>query len=378
MQTIRQSYARLREMRFYDKYPNYERYDGKTHILYLCPTLEHTTYYGMILPALELNKTATHNAITTHLNLNEVQQTTDYCLDHIDVRLLEWAHYIIFPTMVSPFKTTAAILRRLYPHLKIGMYLDDNYHKIPVWHSKYQKITATHQQLLIENLSLLDIAICQNHQLAEYYQAALRFYYPEVSCQIHSTAALISTISFENLGVLPFATNRPLTIGIFSPSKTFLNYLPSLINIVAQSGIQPTFIIYGDINSELSLMHYNTISYPDSSTFFNYFRALQQSELTMALFPTSAYIEYQSIATYLDIACLGIPTILCAHHPAAALVKTEEHGLIVHGIQDWHLAISRLTNKALQKKVKLQAVKKVWKQHRFTKKNIEHLAAVFK
>ena len=378
MQTIRQCYVRLREMsRFYEKYSNYDLNDGKVHILYVCPTLEHKSYYGIILPALELNKTPTHCAIMTSIGDKGDKKPT-HCIDDIDVRLLQWAHYIVFPTALTCLKYTILVLRKLYPYLKIGMYLDDNYHKIPVWHTQYQETNSKAQGLLLENLNLLDFSICQNEQLANQYNAALEFYYTQSPCHIYTIPALTSTISFENLDVLPYKADKPLTVGIFMPSKTFSDYLPTLMEQLQGHNIQANIIIYGDMCPKTSNIDMPCIRYHRSLGFFDYFKELQQSQLTMALFPTSEYTEYQSVGSYLDIACLGIPAILCARHPAVNLIQTEKNGLVVNTIHDWHLAIFRLIDTTLQKKLKTQALRIVWKYHSFTTETIKHLTTVFK
>jgi len=379
MQTIRQYYMRLRETsRFYEKYPNYHLNDGKVHILYVCPTLEHKSYYGIILPTLELNKTATHSAIISSIKLPKNNDGLDQCINNIDIRLLKWAHYIIFPTLLTTLKYAIAILHELYPRLKIGMYLDDNYHKIPCWHPQQKMIETTSLALLLENLSLLDLVLCQNKLLANQYNAALRFYYMPPPPPIQLIPTLTSKVSFENLDILPLTTQRPLTIGIIFPSKTFLKNLPTLLKKLRKFDLQPKIIIYDTIPYRLSNMTIEGIAYHRFEGLFDYFNELQQSQLTMALFPTSAYTEYQSISTYLDMACLGVPAILCETHPAAQFVKKEACGLIVKHHKDWHLAISKLTSIALQKKLKKRAATMVWKHHSFTTETIQHLTSVFK
>ena len=246
MQTIIEFYKHLKTVTpFVKRYPNYNLHDGKVHILYVSPRLRSQEYYSSILPALELNKTITHSAILNSIELDQVSSDFFEYVNKLDVRLLKWAHYIVFPTILTDITYTLQIIRLLYPHLQIVMHLDGNYHKTPTWHSNYKKINKAIKDQLIANINLLDICICQNELLVEQYRSAVKFYFNDVKCHLKSMPTLISRISFENLKPIDKNESNSVTIGVFNPSKKFVALLPKLLKKLSQKGYEIScFIIY--------------------------------------------------------------------------------------------------------------------------------------
>ena len=379
MQSIINYYKHLKNVKpFLAKYANYDPNDDKVHILYISPRLCSKEYYSAILPGLELNDTLTHSTIMTSIELYDPD--TDYfeTIKRIDIRLLKWANYIVFPTILSDMKYMISVLRLLYPHLQIVMNLDDNYHKIPNWHSDYRRIVSDTQDQLLLTLSTLDLCICHNELLKQQYRSALDFFYKDSSCLVASLPTLVSRKSFENLS----ATTAPIIsrtrIGVFSASEKFLNFLPSLLEKLREKEPELSFIIFDYKGAKKRHIREKSIEFYEGSTYTTYFEDIYELNLKAALFSVSEYSEYQSIYSYLEMAVLGVPTVVCKTHPASSIIERQESGLLVLEQSDWALHIYRVLEKTnFRKRLISHSAKTVWKHHSFTRKTLKEITSVF-
>ncbi|WP_143337136.1 glycosyltransferase [Dokdonia pacifica] len=378
MQTITHFYEHLKNVKpFLEKYVNYDPYDGKVHVLYISPRLCSKEYYRAILPCLELNNTSTHSAIMTSIEIYD--QNMDYfgTIKRIDVRLLKWANYIVFPTILSDMKYMTYVLRLLYPHLQIVMNLDDNYHKIPSWHNSYKDITSAVQDQLLLNLSTFDLCICQNERLKDQYRSALNFFHKDSSCLVVNFPTLISRKSFENLSAIMPQIDSIIRIGVFSPSEKFLNFLPSLLEKLRQKKLELCFVIFDYKGAKTKHKRDQSVEFFDDSNYMNYFEDLHKMQLKVALFSVSEYLEYQSIDNYLEMAVLGVPTIVCENHPASFIIKKRESGLLVSKENDWELNICKVLEESNFRKILIShSAKMVWKHHSFTQKTLKKITSV--
>lgn len=379
MQTITKHYEHLKNVKpFLKKYTNYDPNDGKTHILYVSPRLSSKEYYSAILPGLELNDTSSHSAIMTSIELYDPNRDYFETVKRIDIRLLKWADYIVLPTILSEMKYMISVLRLLYPHLQIVMNLDDNYHKIPSWHSDYNRFTSDAQEQLLENLSIVDLCICQNELLKQQYRSALDFFYKDSSCLVTSLPALVSRKSFENLSAITPEKDSKTRIGIFSPSEKFLNFLPNLLEKLRKKNLDISFIIFDYKGVKEKYTKIEFIEFYDDRNYANYFEYVYKLNLRVALFSVSEYSEYQSINNYLEMAALGVPSIVCKTHPASSIVEKQESGLIVSKQSDWELNIVKiLEDFNLREKLISHSAKTVWKNHSFTRNRLKEITTVF-
>lgn len=379
MQTITHFYEHLKNVKsFNEKYPNYDPSDGKVHILYISPRLRAQEYYSAILPAVELNGTITHSAIITDIELYDQDKSYFDTIKEIDVRLLRWANYIVFPTILAEMKYIINILRFLYPKLHVVMHLDDNYHKLPRWHSHYKKIAKQAQMELVETIHLLDICICHNERLEKQYISALDYYYKNSNCLITTLPTLVSRKSFENLTPIKKDSDDKIRIGVFSASEKFLSYLPSLIEKLSKRNRNISFIIFDykgkrkAYDKKLAIEFYNDVPYT------SYLEKVHQLRLTIALFSVSEYGEFDSIHSYLEMAVLGVAVIACKSHPASSIISKQESGLIIQNEQDWEFHINTLLDKRkYRKRLSSHAAKMAWRNHSFTKMTLKKITAIF-
>ncbi|MFC4633852.1 glycosyltransferase [Dokdonia ponticola] len=379
MQTIIEFYKHLKTVTpFVKRYPNYDPHDGKVHILYVSPRLHSQGYYSSILPALELNKTTTHRAILNSIELDHVSSDFFEYVNILDVRLLKWAHYIVFPTILTDITYTLQIIRLLYPHLQIVMNLDGNYHKTPSWHSNYKKINKAIKDQLITNVNLLDICICQNELLVEQYRSAIKFYFNDVKCHLTSMPTLISRISFENLKPINKDELNSVTIGVFNPSKTFMALLPTLLKKLSQKGYEISFIIFDYKGDQKPYSLESNMFFFKRGNFLDYFERLLKLQLRIALFNISEYSKYDPTHYYLEVSALGIPSIACKNHPVAAIIEKQEAGLLVLEDSDWesHI-ITLLENKSFRKRLVSHTIKMIWSDHSYTRKNLTKITSIF-
>ena len=111
---------------FIEKYPMDPR-DGKLHVLYVSPLLNGTGYYRMLAPMMELNKTKTHAALASSLHKwNFTKEFNDYD-NPVDRRLIEWADFVVFPTILSDATYIVHSFKKIKPELQLVMDLDCYY-----------------------------------------------------------------------------------------------------------------------------------------------------------------------------------------------------------------------------------------------------------
>ncbi|MFC4636086.1 glycosyltransferase [Dokdonia ponticola] len=379
MQTIIEYCKHLNEVTpFIKRYPNYNLHDKKVHVLYVSPRLRSKDYYSSILPALELNKTTTHSAILSSIELEQIDADFFDYVDALDPRLLSWANYIVLPTILTDITYTIKIIRLLYPHLQIVMHLDDNYHKIPSWHINYKKIDSSTKKQLISNLNKIDICICQNNSLAMQYRSALSFYFKDVKCHLTIMPTLISRVGFENLKSINQNKDDSINIGVFHPSNKFLEMLPTLLKKLGQKGDKITFIIIDFKGDQQPYNSNHHIIFFKKIRFLDYFETLLKLQLRIALFNVSEYSTYDPTHYYLEVSALGIPSIACKNHPVASIIKDQEAGLLVLEDSDWKLHITTLLeNENYRKRLVSHTIKTVWKNYSYTRKNLKRISSIF-
>ncbi len=379
MQTIIEYYKHLKTVTpFVKRYPNYDLHDKKVHVLYVNPKLRSEEYYSSILPALELNKTTTHTCILSSIELEPSSEDFFDYVDRLDVRLLKWANYIVFPTILTDITYLVKVLRLLHPHLQIVMHLDRNYHKTPPWHKQYEKVNSTVKNQLITNINMLDICICQNESLEKQYRSAVEFYFKDVKCHLTTMPTLISRISIENLEPTGKNESKISNIGVFNPSENFLKLIPILVKNLEKKGHNISYIIFDYKGDQSLYTNQSTIIFFKRESFLNYFQELLNLQLTIALFNVSEYSKYDPAHYYLEASAIGIPSIVCKEHPIASIVKDKEAGLLVLKDSDWETHITTLLEKEIfRKQLALHSMKIVWKDHSFTRKSLKKITSIF-
>lgn len=379
MQTIIEYYKHLKEVTpFVKRYPNYNLHDGKVHVLYVNPRLRSKEYYSSILPALELNKTTTHCAILSNIELDQSGKEFFDSINTLDARLLKWANYIVFPTILTDITYTVKIIRLLYPHLQIVMHLDGNYHKTPSWHRDYKKINPVIKDRLISNINIIDVCICQNQALEKQYRSAIDFYFKDVKCYLTHMPTLISRTSFENLKPIDKTDSNVVNIGVFTPSKKFLELLPTLIKKLSKKGHNICCIIFDyKGNQNLHKTQPNIVFFKQDN-FLDYFEHLLKLQLHIALFNVSEHSKYDSTHYYLEASAMGVPSIACKNHPISSIIEKKEAGLLVIEDTDWELHITTLLEKeTYRKRLISHTLKMIWRDYSYTRKNLAKITSIF-
>jgi hypothetical protein len=156
MRTIKELQLRLNPKNSFN-----ERYDiaqdDKIHLLYVSPMLNATGYYRMITPAIEINKTDTHKAIITSIEVNDFSRKLSDFVNQLDERLIAWADYIIFPSLFSDVSYLMQAIKTLNPTVQLVMDVDRNYFAVPISIPLSRKLTQEKLKCFENNLGLMDL-----------------------------------------------------------------------------------------------------------------------------------------------------------------------------------------------------------------------------
>ena len=158
------------------RYPEYAPADGKVHVLYMAVPFNATGLYRCILPAIMLNNTTTHCAI-----INDMQDWSEHNRFRsqgvpITDQLIRWAHYIIFPTVFSPneqFKKLLSEFKKLNPHAKIVIDVDDDITSISPHHPNNKRYTPAFVANVIFNMISCDYVTCTHERLCQNYSISI-------------------------------------------------------------------------------------------------------------------------------------------------------------------------------------------------------------
>lgn len=155
------------------RYPNYAPDDGKTHLLYVGATLNGTSFYRIMLPAWTLNTTDTHSTIINDLRpWHNENRNIPFDMPFYD-DMIRWAHYIIFPTIISSnqsFRQLLNTFRHLNPNVCLVMDIDDDYLQPSPYHPNFKSFTSDFKINLMSNLRVMDMITCTHQRLYEYYK----------------------------------------------------------------------------------------------------------------------------------------------------------------------------------------------------------------
>ena len=385
MQTIKELQSLLNsKTKFEERYSRYKHKDDKIHLLYVSPCLNASGFYRMILPALEMNKTATHSAIITNIENWGFNKNFENYDTLIDERLLLWADYIIFPPVLSDISYLIKAIRALNPNIQLVMDLDYNYHEIPKTHPRSAKITSNHKEFLLVSLAQMDVVTGANIHLLDYYATLMEKKHEDSNVYMEYLPSLISRFGYEDTLPMPPRKSEVIRIGIIGkPSSAVLSLKEALQKISNTYKDKVEFIFFGwnKKHSETETL-FKDIDYTieKSVSFSNYFNVLHKLSLDIALLPAekNMFNKHKSYTKFLELSVFGIPVIASINHSAKLVLKEGETGLLANTEAEWIEAIELLIKDSdYREQLSRNALKKVWRSHGFNIRNIELITDLF-
>lgn len=408
MKKIKELYKRYKrlseEKGFLEKYPEYNKGDGKIHLLFIAPCLNGSGYYRAILPTLELNQMTSHCAIITEIpKWDFTKRLLDY-VQPVDKRLIEWADYVIFPSTEVDISYLIQGWKTQNKAIQFVMDLDQNIHALPRQHPEFLKINSADKKQLLKNISLMDLLTGASEGLLDYYENLIEKYHPSSGVMTGYLPNLVSLHGYEELSPLEKNESSTIRIGIIGSSMSHYDsqiLLPVLMQINQVYEKKIVLVLFGcneqffdsaidkkdlkrleNLKSLKSLKKSMKIVYQKSVRFLAYFEKLNELALDIALMPTYKIpfnTHGKSFIKYLELSVLSIPVIASNHSPYSEVIEQGETGFLVNTPKEWIDTISLLINDtALRNNVGKNAMKQAWSKYSYTRENLKRYQRVFK
>ena len=393
MQKIKELLSRLQEPTFEARYPEYNPEDNKVHILYMSPYANGTGFYRFVIPSLHLNETATHAAIISNLQGWEGingQKPTNFELDESGMKLIKWAHYIVFTMVSTDLRPIFLELLKINSKLRFYMDIDDNLHQLHTLHPLKNSFTSADKMNLVRNMSLCEFITSPNEKLLDFYEQRMHDLNPNVLTQLGHYHNNISPYLFDE-NYIKGNWTRPqfdkIRIGMIVNKVHFPN-VHAFRRILLQ--VQEK---YGD-KIELLVMSWDgkcrgkncfediTFTHIPGAKFPEYFDAIKNMCLDFAIIPLRndpAFNKYKSFQRYLEYACFAVPVIVGDSEVYTSVVQHEQTALVSLSNNQWIENISRMIEDAeLRTRIGLAGYNLAWNKYSWTADgNTEKLTTLF-
>jgi glycosyltransferase involved in cell wall biosynthesis len=387
MKTLKELINRLTiAQNFKERYPTFDTHDGKIHVLFLSPCLHEAGYYRMILPALELNRTNSHSAIINQINKWSFDKQFDDYDSPINFKLVEWADYVVLPAMFTDVGYIIRDMRKVNDDIEFVMDIDLNYHELPAHHPNKERIEGG-KDILIKNLSQVDILTAPNQSILNYYKNLIQKSNEEFLLHFESYPNLLSTFTFEERKEILKNSGAKVRIGILLESsqagdlRTIEKPLTSLLEKYKE---QIELIIFGwslKLGEQHGLLKGLPVIYHKPETFLSYHLALNDSQFDIGLIPLDDNVYNASgnaISRFFDYSSGMIPMVTSNIPPFKRIVAEGENGFIASNEEEWVNKIERLiTDAALRREMGKTAFAMAMENFSYTPKTIQRLKTIF-
>ncbi len=382
MKTIKELKRKLNsQLPFADKY-TIDLKDNKVHLLYVSPQFSATGFYRMIAPALELNKTSTHKALITNIEVNNFSRKLSDFANQLDERLITWADYIIFPSLFTNVSYLIQAIKTINPQVQLIMDVDRNYFALPTSIPLSRKLTKEKLKHFETNLGLIDLITVANKQLQKFLQKLVADRLSKSTILVLYLPSLVSQFSYEEMPPLKSSNQNPIRVGLIKPSEEDLLSLKEVVLQINTSSLREDiqWVCLGKPHSseeadlllkEIDCEIHNTVS------FLNYFEKLNDLQLGLVLLPAkeALYNRHRNIQLFLELSVFGIPAVTSIHNPISKFITDSKNGFIAEGFPEWVEIITAFKNSDTSYKARLSSfiTKDIWKNYSFSQINLDTL-----
>lgn len=291
--------------------------DQTVHVLYMACLDNATGLYSSIIPAVELNKTKTHQAIVNHIQPYSQESQHKPFEVMINDEILLWADYICFNTVVfKDMKADLDAIRSINkkPGLQFVMHIDDNYHVEKFGENK--KLAATHRDQLLKNMSYFDVITSPSIDLVDTYGEVLLqngYKLPKFKFQPN----LMSNDCYSDVTI----TNpkpKKLQMGIMLNPTQYMDIAPMrkvLMDLNKKYADKLDIVLFGwdatkkPSGNAIQGVKYN---YTKPVSVSNFFSTLANLHLDFAIMPLldNEFNRCKSYHKLLQYSQIGIPTVV--------------------------------------------------------------------
>ena len=375
------------EKEFKHRYPHFNLNDKKVHILFLMACTNEQGYYRMILPAMELNRTATHAAIIGQIHKwNFNKQFDDYDIA-IDFRLVEWADYIVVPALFSDINYIIKSMREINSDVEFVMDIDLNYHQLPPDHPDFKKFTLELKQILQANLSQIDILSAPNNYLLSAYEKLAQESEEELSLYFERYGNLLSNFTYEEIQHIQRNNGQKIRIGLIVDASqgNDVKLLEKVIaTLLEKHPDKIEIILFGwskKVAMQNGLFDKLNITYENPVPFQEFHSRLNSLALDIGLLPfvNNAYnVSSKTLTRYLDFSGNMIPVVASEMLPFTKVIEDGDNGFLAGKDEEWVAKIEQLIlNAELRTAIGKSAFNTAWAKFSYTPQSIERLKNIF-
>lgn len=388
MKTVRQLYFHLdtaKELK--DRYPQFDMNDKKIHVLFLSACMNENGYFRMILPALELNRTDTHCAIIGHIHKWDFNKMFDDYDNPIDFRLVEWADYVVLPVLFTDVSYIIKNMRAINSDIEFVMDLDANYHEMPEYHPDFKKLKPEFKEVLIKNLSEVDLLTATNTHILNFYHNLIEQKDEELSLYFERYPNLLSNFTFDGIRQIQRNTTEKARIGLIldgSQGDDLKTIEKPLTTLLEKHKDTIELVIFGwsdKISEQYAVLKDLPIIYERPVPFHDYHSQLNHLAFDIGLLPyvnNNFNISGKSFNRFLDFSAHMIPVVAPKMLPFERLIKEGENGFIAENDDEWVNKTEQLiVNPELRKDIGRNAFKIAWENFSYTPKAIQRLRSIF-
>jgi glycosyltransferase involved in cell wall biosynthesis len=266
------------------------------------------------------------------------------------------------------------------------MDIDLNYHELPAHHPNKERIEGG-KDILIKNLSQVDILTAPNQSILNYYKNLIQKSNEEFLLHFESYPNLLSTFTFEERKEILKNSGAKVRIGILLESsqagdlRTIEKPLTSLLEKYKE---QIELIIFGwslKLGEQHGLLKGLPVIYHKPETFLSYHLALNDSQFDIGLIPLDDNVYNASgnaISRFFDYSSGMIPMVTSNIPPFKRIVAEGENGFIASNEEEWVNKIERLiTDAALRREMGKTAFAMAMENFSYTPKTIQRLKTIF-
>lgn len=388
MKTVRNLYARLNtEKDFKQKYPLFAPDDGKIHVLFLSACSNESSYYRLILPALELNRTETHTAIVSDIHKWDFNKLFDDYDNPIDYRLVKWADYVVMPVLFTDVEYVIRTMREVNSDIEFVMDVDQLYHQLPEYHPDFKKLTPELKDTFLANLFKVDILSAPNSAILNYYGQLPDGATDELELYLERYGNLLSNFTFEDMPPLQRNPGEQVRIGLIldpsqardlqvieQPIRTLLETYQNKVDLIVIGWSERT--VYQN-----PILNGLPVTYERPVPFFDYHSKLNSLALDIGLLPfvdNHFNAAGKSLQRYLDFSAHMVPVIATPIAPLNKLITEGESGLLAASNEEWVAKVGQLIENAeTRRNIGTYTHKLVWEQYSYTPKAIQRLRSIF-
>ncbi len=388
MKSIKALYHHLNSVKeFKYRYPHFNPHDKKVHVLFLMACTNEQGYYRMILPAMELNRTETHVAIIGQIHKwNFNKQFDDYDIA-IDFRLVEWADYIVVPALFSNIDYIIKSMREINSDVEFVMDVDLNYHQLPADHPDFKKFTPELKQILLANLSQIDILSAPNNYLLSAYEKLAQETEEELSLYFERYGNLLSNFAYEEMQHLQRNNGQKIRIGLLVEASqgNDVKLLEKVIaTLLEKHSDKIEIILFGwskKVALQYGLFDKLNITYENPVPFQEFHSRINSLALDIGLLPfvNNAYnVSGKTLTRYLDFSGNMIPVVASQMLPFTKVIEDGDNGFLAGTDEEWIAKTEQLiSNAELRIAIGKSAFNTAWAKFSYTPQSIERLKNMF-